>query len=137
MKCVEIVESLSKYFEEETVINFLLLNRKFEGEKYRICNEKIIDVISIVILSAAHNKELFQDVINWGEENNIASPATFSRRKNFLIDLELINEEKIRDGVGRPKLRLKLDQEKFEEMFGRTFVEHKAGEKLEEAKATH
>ena len=123
MKCVEIVESLSKYFEEETVIDFLLLNRKFEGEKYRICNEKIIDVIAIVILSAANNQELFQDVINWGEENEVASPATFSRRKNFLIDLGLIKEEKIKDGVGRPKLRLKIDQESFEDMFGKTFFD--------------
>ncbi|WGI18127.1 DUF5821 family protein [Methanonatronarchaeum sp. AMET-Sl] len=121
MKCVEIVETMSKYFEKQTVIDFLLLNRKFEGEKYRVCNEKLIDVISIVILSAANNEEMFQDIIKWGDKNNIASPATFSRRKNFLIELGLIKEEKIKEGVGRPKLLLKIDREVFEDTFGKTF----------------
>ncbi|OUJ18462.1 hypothetical protein AMET1_1378 [Methanonatronarchaeum thermophilum] len=121
MKCAETVESMSKYLKKQTVIDFQLLNRKFEGEKYRICNEKLIDVISIIILSAAKNEELFQDIINWGEENGVASPATFSRRKNFLIDLELIKENKIKEGVGRPKLKLKLNQQRFEKMFGKTF----------------
>lgn len=54
----------------------------------------------------------------WGEENNIASKATFSRRKDFLKNLGIITEENVETPFGRPKIRMALDEQKLREYFG-------------------
>lgn len=71
-----------------------------------------------MLIAAAKNKELFHDVAKWGEENNIASKATFSRRKDFLKNLGIIREESVETPFGRPKIRMSLNEQKLKEYFG-------------------
>jgi hypothetical protein len=48
----------------------------------------------------------------------VASKATFSRRKDFLVNLSVIQEESVKTPFGRPKIRLRLNEPKLKEYFG-------------------
>jgi hypothetical protein len=72
------------------------------------------DEVTLSILVAAHNDVLLYDISKWGEDVGIASKATFSRTKTALEDAGLIRTEKVPIDVGRPRLRLKLDEGRFE-----------------------
>ena len=72
-----------------------------------------LDEVTISLLVAAKNDVLLYDISKWGEDVGIASKATFSRTKTRLEDMGLIDTEKVPIDVGRPRLRLKLGDEKL------------------------
>ena len=74
-----------------------------------------LDEVAISLLVAARNDVLLYDISKWGEDTGIASKATFSRTKTDLEDAGLIETEKVPIDVGRPRLRLKLNEDRFEE----------------------
>jgi hypothetical protein len=72
-----------------------------------------LDEVTISLLVAARNEVLLYDISKWGEDVGIASKATFSRTKTRLEDIGLIDTEKVPIDVGRPRLRLKLGDERL------------------------
>ncbi|MFB9823262.1 transcriptional regulator TbsP [Halobaculum roseum] len=72
-----------------------------------------LDEVTISLLVAAKNDVLLYDISKWGEDVGIASKATFSRTKTRLEDLGLIDTEKVPIDVGRPRLRLKLGDDRL------------------------
>jgi len=74
------------------------------------------DEVTLTLLVAAHNDVLLYDISKWGEDVGIASKATFSRTKTTLEEEGLIRTEKVPIDVGRPRLRLKLDEDRFGEV---------------------
>ncbi len=72
-----------------------------------------LDEVTISLLVAAKNEALLYDISKWGEDVGIASKATFSRTKTKLEDMGLIDTEKVPIDVGRPRLRLKLSDERL------------------------
>ena len=73
-----------------------------------------LDEVTVSILVAAKNEDLLYDISKWGEDIGIASKATFSRTKSRLEEMGLIDTEKVPIDVGRPRLRLKLGDERLE-----------------------
>jgi len=74
------------------------------------------DEVTLTLLVAARNDVLLYDISKWGEDVGIASKATFSRTKTTLEEEGLIRTEKVPIDVGRPRLRLKLDEDRFDEV---------------------
>ncbi|WP_435118404.1 transcriptional regulator TbsP [Halolamina sp. C58] len=72
-----------------------------------------LDEVTISLLVAAKNDVLLYDISKWGEDVGIASKATFSRTKTRLEELGLIDTEKVPIDVGRPRLRLKLGDDRL------------------------
>ncbi len=72
-----------------------------------------LDEVTISLLVAAKNDALLYDISKWGEDVGIASKATFSRTKTKLEDMGLIDTEKVPIDVGRPRLRLKIGDERL------------------------
>ncbi|PSQ43742.1 hypothetical protein BRD17_05510 [Halobacteriales archaeon SW_7_68_16] len=72
-----------------------------------------LDEVTISLLVAAKNEALLYDVSKWGEDVGIASKATFSRTKTKLEDMGLIDTEKVPIDVGRPRLRLKIGDDRL------------------------
>jgi hypothetical protein len=73
------------------------------------------DEVMLTLLVAARNDVLLYDISKWGEDVGIASKATFSRTKTTLEDEGLIETEKVPIDIGRPRLRLKLNEELFDD----------------------
>ncbi|SFR64669.1 transcriptional regulator TbsP [Halogeometricum limi] len=71
------------------------------------------DEVTISLLVAARNRELFYDVSRWAEDIGLASKATFSRKKTELEERGLIGTEKVPIDVGRPRLRLVIGDERL------------------------
>ncbi|GAB6880165.1 DUF5821 family protein [Halorubrum gandharaense] len=78
-------------------------------------NGEGLDEVTVSLLVAAKNDVLLYDISKWGEDVGIASKATFSRTKTRLEDLGLIDTEKVPIDVGRPRLRLKLGDDRLKE----------------------
>lgn len=76
-------------------------------------NGEGLDEVTVSLLVAAKNDVLLYDISKWGEDVGIASKATFSRTKTRLEDLGLIDTEKVPIDVGRPRLRLKLGDDRL------------------------
>jgi len=72
------------------------------------------DEVTLTLLVAARNDVLLYDISKWGEDVGIASKATFSRTKTTLEEEGLIKTEKVPIDVGRPRLRLKLNEDRFD-----------------------
>lgn len=72
-----------------------------------------LDEVVISLLVAAKNEVLLYDISRWGEDVGIASKATFSRTKSRLEEHGLIDTEKVPIDVGRPRLRLKLADDRL------------------------
>jgi len=72
-----------------------------------------VDEVTVALLVAAKNDVLLYDISKWGGDVGIASKATFSRTKTRLEDLGIIDTEKVPIDVGRPRLRLKLGDERL------------------------
>ena len=72
-----------------------------------------LDEVTISLLVAARNEDLLYDISKWGEDVGIASKATFSRTKTRMEEMGLIDTEKVPIDVGRPRLRLKLGDERL------------------------
>ncbi len=77
-----------------------------------------LDEVTISLLVAAKNEELFYDISRWGEDVGVASKATFSRMKNELEDTGLIGTEKVPVDVGRPRQRLTITDERLKDADG-------------------
>ena len=75
-----------------------------------------IDEVTVSLIVAAKNNVLLYDISKWGEDVGIASKATFSRTKTRLEDLGIIDTEKVPIDVGRPRLRLKLGDERLRDL---------------------
>lgn len=67
-----------------------------------------VDEVAVAIIATALGGGLQYDISKWGEEVNVASKASFSRRKTKLEDDGVIKTEKVPIDVGRPRLRLRL-----------------------------
>ncbi len=117
MQLEYLTRTMMPYFKEQTIVDFLILNRALGDGRYAMMKRKAVDEVSAVILAAAKNGELFSDVSKWGIENNVASIATFSRRKDFFKNLGIITEETVKTPFGRPKIRMGLSEKKFLEHF--------------------
>ena len=76
-------------------------------------NGGALDEVTICLLVAAANDVLLYDISKWGEDVGIASKATFSRTKSQLEERGLLDTEKVPIDVGRPRLRLKLADERL------------------------
>ncbi|MEF8774878.1 MAG: DUF5821 family protein [Haloarculaceae archaeon] len=76
-------------------------------------NGEGLDEVTISLLVAARNDELLYDISKWGEDVGLASKATFSRTKTRLEDTGLLDTEKVPIDVGRPRLRLKLGDDRL------------------------
>jgi len=74
-----------------------------------------LDEVTISLLVAAKNEELFYDISRWGEDVGVASKATFSRMKNQLEDSGLIGTEKVPVDVGRPRQRLTIRDDRLKQ----------------------
>jgi hypothetical protein len=74
-----------------------------------------LDEVTVSLLAAARNRELLYDISKWGEDVGVASKATFSRTKSRLEEAGLIATEKEPIDVGRPRLRLKLADERLQD----------------------
>ncbi len=74
-----------------------------------------LDEVTISLLVAAKNEDLLYDISKWGEDVGIASKATFSRTKTRLEEMGLIDTEKVPIDVGRPRLRLKLGDDRLQD----------------------
>lgn len=77
-------------------------------------NGEGLDEVTICLLVAARNEVLLYDISKWGEDVGIASKATFSRTKTELEEEGIIGTEKVPIDVGRPRLRLKLADERLQ-----------------------
>ena len=73
-----------------------------------------VDAVTVSVLVAARNEDLLYDISKWGEDVGIASKATFSRTKTRLEELGAIETEKVPIDVGRPRLRLRIADERLE-----------------------
>jgi len=70
-----------------------------------------VDEVTLALLAAARNQEQLYDISKWGEDVGIASKATFSRSKSEIEEQGLIGTEKVPIDVGRPRLRLLIDND--------------------------
>lgn len=76
-------------------------------------NGEGLDEVTVSLLAAAKNQVLLYDISRWGEDADVASKATFSRTKSTLEEKGLIETEKVPIDVGRPRLRLKLADDRL------------------------
>jgi hypothetical protein len=74
-----------------------------------------LDEVTLSLLVAARNDVLLYDISKWGEDTGIASKATFSRTKTDLEDAGVIETEKVPIDVGRPRLRLRLGDDRLDD----------------------
>nr|PSP90816.1 MAG: hypothetical protein BRC90_00110 [Halobacteriales archaeon QS_4_69_34] len=72
-----------------------------------------VDEVVIALLITAREEGLLYDISKWGEDVGFASKATFSRVKSRLEDRGLVGTEKVPIDVGRPRLRLHVDDERL------------------------
>ncbi|MFD1687403.1 transcriptional regulator TbsP [Halobellus litoreus] len=77
--------------------------------------ETTLDEVTVSLLVAAKHDVLLYDISKWGEDVGVASKATFSRTKTELEDIGLIETEKVPIDVGRPRLRLRLGDDRLVE----------------------
>ena len=76
-------------------------------------DEEDLSEVTVALLVAAKNEQLLYDISKWGEDTGVASKATFSRTKTNLEERGLIDTEKVPIDVGRPRLRLKLADDRL------------------------
>lgn len=73
--------------------------------------ESDIDAVRLSIVAGAKNEVQLYELSRWGEDTHVGSRSKFSREKNKLEDLGVIDTESINTGVGRPRQRLVLDDD--------------------------
>jgi hypothetical protein len=110
-------ETMAEYLGRNTIEDFIKFSKMLSDPRYTILKSNTIDIVAVILLAAARNSELFFDVVAWGEHSKVASKATFSRRKDFLEKIGLVYEESVKTPYGRPKIRLKLNEDRFKEIF--------------------
>ena len=105
-----VFETLSEEFDSAVEADFRAILDALSPAR----NSDLNEVAAALLVAAKHGEQLFE-ISKWGEDIGLASRATFSRVKNQLEEVGLINTEKIPIDVGRPRLRLLLDAERFSE----------------------
>lgn len=114
---METIDPGAHLISHNTVQDFIKLSKLFSDNKYAALKPNTLDLVAILLLAAAINEELFFNVVAWGQNTQLASKATFSRRKDYLESIGVIYEENVRAPYGRPKIRLRLNEERFKEIF--------------------
>jgi hypothetical protein len=105
-----VFETLSEQFDPEVEATFKAILDGFGSTR----NGDFDEVTAALLAGAKHGVQLFE-ISRWSEDIDLASRATFSRKKNRLEDVGFIDTEKIPIDIGRPRLRLLLDAERFSE----------------------
>ena len=105
----ELLEGLAEATSSSTAAEFESLVEAATPE-----NLDSLDEISLALIAAARTGALQYDISNWGEEVNIGSKATFSRRKSSLVDDGIITTESVQMDIGRPRDRLLIPDESSE-----------------------
>jgi hypothetical protein len=82
-----------------------------------------VSVVSLSLLLAARHEALLYDLSEWGERTGLASKATFSRTKIQLEEENLINTQSVPIDVGRPRLKLLLNEQELESADPESVVE--------------
>ncbi len=123
MNLEDIVKSMKGTFKKDTVVDFVQLTKLFGEPRYQLLIRKVLDLESRILIAAAKNGELYQNVMRWAEKRGVARRSTIADRKQYLLQLGVISEESLgSNGLrGRPKLRLTMDdrnRERFNELFG-------------------
>ncbi len=103
-------ETMAAELDEETREDFDAVIGAMESAR----GNGELDEVTVSLLVAAKNDVLLYDISKWGEDVGIASKATFSRTKTRLEDLGIIDTEKVPIDVGRPRLRLKLGDDRLQ-----------------------
>lgn len=110
-------DGVGEHLSHNTIQDFIKLSKLLSDNRYTVLKPNTLDLVAILLLASAINEELFFDVVAWGEHTQLASKATFSRRKDYLETIGVIYEENVRAPYGRPKIRLRLNEERFREVF--------------------
>lgn len=105
----ELLEGLAEATSEETAKEFEVLVEAATPE-----NLDSLDEVSLALIAAARTGALQYDISKWGEDMNIASKATFSRRKSSLVDDGIVTTEPVQVEIGRPRERLLLAEDDSE-----------------------
>jgi hypothetical protein len=128
MDLEEMTLSMKGYLKDSTIRDFGYLSRLFDQTRYKFLIKRIQDRESRVLMAAAKNGELLQDVVRWATEEGKMKRTTLTERKQYLLDHGLISEEIVKaekPSRGRPKKRLILTEEnkkRFQEYFEETFA---------------
>ena len=77
---------------------------------YGSTEDDALDEVELCILAGAKGEVQLFELSNWGERVGLASKATFSQVKNRLVDHGLVETEKVRVEIGRPRQRLVLSE---------------------------
>ena len=103
-------ETMSAEFGKTPQEDFETVVTSIEGGR----SSRELDEVIVSLLVAAKNELLLYDISKWGEDVGLASKATFSRRKNDLEEMGIVETEKSPTDVGRPRQRLKLTDERLQ-----------------------
>lgn len=114
---MEPTDMMPEYLGHDTIQDFIKFSKVLADPRYTVLKSNTIDVVAIILLASARNNKLFYDVVAWGEHSKVASKATFSRRKDFLEKIGLLYEESVKTPYGRPKIRLRLNEDRFKDVF--------------------
>jgi hypothetical protein len=106
-----VLESLAEEFSSEMESDFQRILESVES----LGNKSELDEVAVSLLVAANHEQLLYDISKWGEDTGVASKATFSRTKTHLEENGLLETEKVPIEVGRPRLRLRLGDERLRE----------------------
>ena len=107
----QVEETLGEEFGSEVEEDFRTMLNGVETTR----GDENLSGTDVSLLVAAKHEQLLYDISKWGESVGVASKATFSRRKNHLEENGLIETEKVPIDVGRPRLRLLLDEDELQE----------------------
>jgi hypothetical protein len=107
-------ETMSAEFGNTPQEDFDTVVSSIEGGR----SSRELDEVIVSLLVAAKNELLLYDISKWGEDVGLASKATFSRRKNDLEEMGIIETEKSPTDVGRPRQRLRLTDERLQQADG-------------------
>lgn len=99
----ELLNGLAEATSKETAKEFEVLVEAATPE-----NLDSLDEVSLALIAAARTGALQYNISKWGEEMNIGSKATFSRRKSSLVDDGVVTTESVQVEIGRPRERLLL-----------------------------
>ncbi|MEZ3117928.1 DUF5821 family protein [Halobaculum sp. MBLA0147] len=78
-----------------------------------VVGDDTVTEVELLLLLTARNEGLLYDISKAGEDVGISSKATFSRSKTNLEDLGFIGTDKVPIDVGRPRLRLLLEDDEL------------------------
>lgn len=72
-----------------------------------------LDAATTLLLSGARHGALLYDLAQWAEESGFTTRSALSQSKQPLVDAGLLTIERIPSGVGRPRQRLHLSDDRL------------------------